>query len=232
MMLEIHIEKGIARLTLDHEAHGNSFGATEAVALSKVLKDKAVSALVLSGRGTRFFCTGGNLSEQATGTRAATLATQKKVRAALVALGTWPKPTLALVGGDAFGGGTELLSSFDFVLSAPHVLIGFWQRKLGLTFGWGGGARLSSKLGRHLKPHALKAGVFTAYQARDIGLVDEIYPAYDLEARGLELLRTILALPAYGEFKKLDAKNESKTFDKLWMNPTHKKIVDFHSKKK
>src|SRR5690348_2880138 len=112
MMLEIHIENRIARLVLNHESQGNSFGSNEGALLAKVLKDKTVSALILTGHGSRFFCTGGNLAEQAGTSRAAALSAQKKIRAALSALSEWPKPSVALVNGDCFGGGTELASCF------------------------------------------------------------------------------------------------------------------------
>lgn len=232
-MLEIQIENQIARLTLNHEDQGNSFGALDAEKLAKALKTKSLRGLILTGCGSRFFCTGGNLAEQSKAKNAkSSLDGQKKIRAALAALEKWPNPTLALVNGDCFGGGTELISSFDRVITVPHAMFGFWQRKLGLTYGWGGGARLLRRLGPKLFSESIGAKSFSAYHALEIGLVDSIVPETELSSRGDEWLKHVLSLPSYAECKALRAtpSSESKIFEKLWMNPAHKKVVQTHSK--
>ncbi|HEX4924321.1 MAG TPA: enoyl-CoA hydratase/isomerase family protein, partial [Bdellovibrionales bacterium] len=166
-MLQVHTEDSIALLILDHEDRGNSFGSNEAAVLAKTLKNKSLRGLILTGIGTRFFCTGGNLSEQAATGAQKAFAAQGRVREALQALQKWPHPTVALVNGDCFGGGTELVSAFDLVLATPHALFGFWQRKLGLTYGWGGGARLLRRLTpQALATRALETRLMTASEAR------------------------------------------------------------------
>lgn len=143
-------EFSFLKLVLDNEAEGNAFGlgtATELRRRLKTLKSKPVHGLFLTNKGSRFFCTGGNLNEQLKVSRAQSLKTQKSIREVLGEVSSLPIPTVVAVQGDAFGGGAELLASFDYVLCTPKVQIGIWQRRLGVTFGWGGGQKLLQRLG-------------------------------------------------------------------------------------
>lgn len=232
-MLQVHIEDSVALMVLDHEERGNSFGSSEAAVLLKTLKNKSLKGLVMTGTGTRFFCTGGNLAEQAESGAKKAYAAQERVRKALDELSAWPRPTVALVNGDCFGGGTELLSAFDLVLAAPHALFGFWQRKLGLTYGWGGGARLLRRLTpQALSVRSLDTRLVTATEAQRIGLVDGLIRLDAKYERAVAWIFETGALPAFSEMKSWSARNESAVFKRLWMNPSHKATVAKHAKKK
>ena len=91
----------------------------------------------------------------------------RKIRVQLKQLAHLPVPTLALVDGECYGGGVELLSCFDFIYSTPTSQFGLWQRKVGLTFGWGGGVRLLKRMSEHqLKQLCLEAKTLTALEAK------------------------------------------------------------------
>jgi hypothetical protein len=40
----------------------------------------------------------------------------------------------------------------------------------------------------------------------------------------------VLALPSFAEIKLWEVKNESRAFDKLWMNPVHREVIGKHLK--
>ena len=52
------------------------------------------------------------------------------------------KPTIAILNGNAVGGGCELASAFDFRLARSGIKLGFVQASLGITTGWGGASFL------------------------------------------------------------------------------------------
>src|SRR5699024_4055418 len=56
--------------------------------------------------------------------------------------------TIAAVNGPAYGGGCEIMLSFDFRIAAEEATFGFTQGKFYLPPGWGGLTRLTERVGR------------------------------------------------------------------------------------
>jgi ethylmalonyl-CoA/methylmalonyl-CoA decarboxylase len=86
-----------------------------------------------------------------------------------------PLITVASLAGAALGGGTELLTTFDYVCMDSTTFIRFVQTKMGVTSPWGGIHRLVDRIGRK---HALRivanAQPIDARMAHQIGLVDKV----------------------------------------------------------
>jgi enoyl-CoA hydratase/carnithine racemase len=143
-------------------------------------------------------------------------------------------PTVACVSGDVYGGGIELLSCFDFVFSAPHVRFGLWQRRIGLSYGWGGGKRITQRLGpiKSFQKSVL-ADTVSAYEALRIGLVDEIVPEFLLEKKTIETLRQLESLPKlpFEKLKNWNERQEQSVFESLWHGTEHKDALKKFSKK-
>src|SRR3954462_6271509 len=109
-MILTHKEIGnlrLARLELNSVNKGNSLGLVEARALAQHLKKLDCDGLLLTHEGKRFFCTGGDLRDQKISKREKSLNTQKLIRQNLAKIAKLPVPTVALLKGDAFGGGVE-----------------------------------------------------------------------------------------------------------------------------
>lgn len=223
-------QDGLLEFCLVNPQFGNSFGSLESKTLSKVLKEhrKNLKGLVFTAKG-RVFCSGGNLKlYKGLADRQAGIRVNQKIRHSLSELAQLPVPKLALVSGDCFGGGLELISAFDHVIAAPQVMFGFWQRRIGLSFGWGGGHRLGRRLGTgkllSLAKNAQKLG---AYEALQIGLVDEVCANSLLAIRGKNWLASQAALPSapLRFFSQWKESKEAEYFEKLWLNPDHKKAL-------
>src|SRR5690606_8509059 len=130
--------------------------------------------------------------------------------------------------GDCFGGGVELLSTFDFVVSTPKSFFGLWQRRIGLTFGWGGGIRLEKRVGaKKLIQASLLAHSFSAFEAAQIGLVDLILPAAHIENKALDLIAKLNKRPQvpFLPIKLWTSLKERSIFEKLWFNKDHQDIL-------
>ncbi len=228
MGLEYRLENGVLRVTLNAPSRGNSFSLKDAEALVAALDladREPVKGLLLGSVG-RLFCAGGDLDDYARMEAAERgRAVNGKIAAALARLASWPHPTAAVVSGDCFGGGVELVSAFDHVAAVPEAMFGLWQRRIGLTFGWGGGARLSARLGAgRLKALALSARSLSSYEALTLGLIDEIHLKAVIEARALEWLENAAGLPVapVAGLKTFEANGERRLFDGLWWNDEHR----------
>ena len=96
-----------------------------------------------------------------------------------------PMLTVALIRGNAVGGGSELSTMCDFRLMDADARIGFVQSTMGVATGWGGGTRLVQLLGRNKALKLLASGrVLRANEAVDIGLADGIVESQDEEEGG------------------------------------------------
>jgi enoyl-CoA hydratase/carnithine racemase len=221
--MRAEITDGILNIVLDSPNTKNAFGLGEAKQLSQSLKGD-IRLIVLSAKG-RVFCSGGNLQEYSKlKTKAAGIKINKDIRATLTKLSKFPAPKIALVTGDCFGGGIELLSCFDFILSEPHAFFGMWQRRQELSFGWGGYERLKKRM----SDSELQAWLFTgelksALSCKNLGLVNEIIPTGQMPIRLKALTKNLLSFKneSYEQIKKGIEKNETLLFEKLWWSSSH-----------
>jgi len=231
MALEVRLHEKILYVSLNHPERRNSFGVEEADKLVAAL-DKhqdEVQGLIFYAQGSTF-CSGGNLDDYAQmKTAAQGRAANRKIRAALEKLEQWHRPTVAVVEGDCFGGGVELLSAFDYVIAAPYCFFGLWQRRQGLSLGWGGGERLLKRLEmRDLQKLLLSARTMTSLEAFQVGLIDEMAVPEMLAERAQEWIRVASGWPRQPvrSIKTFDPRTEQKEFEKLWWSDEHRRKLN------
>ena len=206
----------------------NAFSITAARELRSLLDSPSYLALVFTAPG-RVFCSGGQLDDYATMTTPDEgRRVNDEIRNTLAHLTAISVPTIACVSGDAFGGGVELLSCFDYALSVSHAMFGLWQRKIGLSYGWGGGARLEKRIGSQaLRDLSLSARTIGAREALAIGLVDQLVQPSELQETATGLAAQLIRLPkeSHATLKSFDALSEADDFNKLWLNPSHSAVL-------
>jgi enoyl-CoA hydratase/carnithine racemase len=106
----------------------------------------------------------------------------KNIRKTMDDLEALPQPTIGVINGFAFGGGTELLLACDLRVAAPHAELGLTETSLAIIPGAGGTQRLPRLVGRsRAKDLILTARRIDAREAERIGLVNRIAPAGELE---------------------------------------------------
>ena len=226
MPLHSSLENGTLRFTFDEPARGNAFSPATAQALCDGLTefDGAFREIIVAARG-RFFCAGGDLAEYANMTDAAAgHEANREITRAIDALDAAPFPTLALAHGDCIGGGLELLACFDRVIASPEACFGFWQRRVGLSFGWGGEARLIRRIGEaNARRLAIEGAMIGAREALRLGLIDEIAPRATFEDRSARWVARSRRWPKapVGAFKARDP-GERERFEALWWGADHR----------
>lgn len=166
--------------TIDREDAGNAMAVELADAMTAELDalagDPALRALVITGRGDRFFCAGGDVKRYRALTERADLdAVFMRVRQLLDRFEALPVPVIAAVNGYAIGGGAEMLVACDIRFADAGAKIGFPQARLGIAAGWYGFERLARDCGyvRAMRL-AVSGELVSAAEAERIGLINEV----------------------------------------------------------
>ena len=103
-----------------------------------------------------------------------------------------PVPTIALVQGGCFGGGTGLVAACDVVIAADNAMFSIAEVRWGLTAAIIV-PQLNDAIGvRQLRRYGLTGERFNAEEARRIGLVHEVVPLAELAAAGERVVGHVL----------------------------------------
>lgn len=187
------------------------------------------SGIIFKSRG-RVFCSGGQLDDYAAmKEKTEGLRVNQEIAFGLKFISKLSATTVALVHGDCFGGGVELISAFDHIITAPDVAFGFWQRKIGLTYGWQGGSRLRHRIGlAKTRKLMLDAATITGREALRIGLVDQLVRGSQLEDSAINYVvqMSLLARSDRPALKTWTAKYENKLLEDLWWGPKHREVLN------
>jgi enoyl-CoA hydratase/carnithine racemase len=182
-------------LWIDREARRNALNSAVLAGIEAAVKaatlDSGVRAIVLTGAGDKAFCAGADLSE---GTRTF----QSTVDEPTTEFGrlarsvqTCGVPLIGRVNGACVAGGMAILGLCDLVIAAEHARFGLPEAKVGvfpmqvLVF------LRATMHARHIAELCLTGELIPAQRAAEMGIVNEIAPAGELDARVEALLAKI-----------------------------------------
>ncbi len=143
--------------------------------------DKDVASIVITGAGDKAFCTGGDQSAHE-GNYDGRGVVGLPIDELHGLIRDVPKPVIARVNGFAIGGGNVLATLCDLTIAADTAKFGQVGPKVGsFDGGWG-----TALLARHVGEKKAKEiwylnEVYTAQQAADMGLVNKVVPAAELD---------------------------------------------------
>jgi methylglutaconyl-CoA hydratase len=196
--LAVDVRESVALVVLSRPEVHNAFNATLIAELTRALqaleRDTTVRAVVLLGDG-KSFCAGADLNwmrEMAGYGDAENLADANALATMLKTLHRLSKPTIARVHGSAYGGGVGLVACCDIAFAAHDATFSFSEAKLGLIPATIAPYVVEAIGARHARRYFLSAERFTAAEAFRIGLVHDLYPLAELDARINELLGSLL----------------------------------------
>ena len=107
-------------------------------------------------------------------------------------LETLSVPTIAAVNGFALGGGMELAMACDMRIASENALFGQPEVGLGIIPGFGGTQRLPRLISEGMANELILSGrKIKAAQAKEIGLVNHVYPLESLMAEANKLASMI-----------------------------------------
>lgn len=197
--LEIERSDRIATLWMNRPAVHNAFDEALidelASACEELDADASVRVVVLGGRG-KHFSAGADLNWMRRASAASfddNVADARKFAGMLRALAGMSKPTIARVQGAALGGGTGLAAACDMAIAADDAVFATSEVKFGIIPAVIGPYVIRAIGPRQALRYFQSAERIPADQARAIGLVNDVAPAADLDARIATLAAALLA---------------------------------------
>ncbi len=190
--------RGVATVALNRPEVGNAYNGAMIdgllAAMDALSARPELRAVLLTGNG-RHFQVGADLAwvrAVARASAAESIAVSRATAEAIDRLNRLPVPTVALVQGGCFGGGTGMVAACDVVIAAEGATFSISEVRWGLT-----AAIIIPQLAdaisvRQLRRYALTAERFGAAEAQRIGLVHQVVPPAGLAAAGEEMVARLL----------------------------------------
>jgi 2-(1,2-epoxy-1,2-dihydrophenyl)acetyl-CoA isomerase len=208
----LRVQSGIARLTLNRPSASNAINDELARAFRHVVAELSertdVRAVVLAGQG-KTFCVGGDLkSVAAEGTNAPAYVHHiiENFHAGLLQLVNLPAPVVASVQGAAAGAGLGLALAADIVVAAEDAKFVMAYTNAGVTPDGGTTWILPRLIGLHRALDlTLRNRVLSAQEALQLGIITEVCPEAQLNARVSEIAASLADGPtnAFAQAKRL-----------------------------
>ena len=181
------VSSGVADVTLRRADKLNALTLTMLAELEHVIESLEVHSnvrlLTITGQGEAF-SVGADLEQF--GAQAPEAARTQWIAAghrAFNRLAAFPRPTVAVVNGAAFGGGLELALACDLRIGAATATLGQPEVRVGTVPGWGGTARLIAAIGASRARELILTGRhLDAETACAWGLLNAVAPPDDLPA--------------------------------------------------
>jgi len=190
--------RGVATVTLNRPEVNNAYNdqllAGLHAAMDALRDAEGLRVVVIKGNG-RHFQAGADLAwisgvakQGPDENEAASRLTAEAMRR----LDTCPVPTLALIQGGCFGGGTGVAASCDVVIASEDAIFSIAETRWGLMAGIIL-PQLCHAMGvRQVRRYALTGERFGAHEARRLGLVHEVCPNGGLEEAGNKIIEAVL----------------------------------------
>ncbi|MCK4482592.1 enoyl-CoA hydratase/isomerase family protein [Candidatus Bathyarchaeota archaeon] len=174
-------DDGVAKITINRPPF-NILNVETLREISKALedvgKDDGIKVLVITGAGEKAFSAGVEIKDHLPDKIEETLESFHRVFHLLAEIN---KPTVAVVRGFAYGGGCELASACDIVLASEDAQFGQQEVKVG-AIPTVATVLLPTIIGRKKALEIIFTGdTLTAAEAKEIGLINEAFPASELE---------------------------------------------------
>ena len=229
-------ERGVATVTLNRPEVNNAYNDDMIRGLLSAMDDLSskpgVRVVVLKGNG-RHFQAGADLAwvrSIAGNSKEENLRASRSTAEAVDRLNRLPVPTVALVQGGCFGGGTGIVSACDIVIAADNTQFSITEVRWGLT-----AAIIIPQLSdaisvRQLRRYALTGERFGAVEAQRIGLAHMVTPADRLAAAGEEMVTRLLENGPIAM-----AETKAIILESAWGNidrGTFDALVDSHARKR
>jgi enoyl-CoA hydratase/carnithine racemase len=186
----------IAVITLNRPLADNAITTEMGARLTEVLETIAVRPSIrvamITGAGERAFSVGSDLRQRKSMTKEQWLRQRQDFDRTLYTLRQVRKPIFAVVNGIAYGGGSEIAQSTDFIIASDNATFGQPEAMIGLSAGGGSPALLPRLLPRGRALQMLMTGdPITAHEAHRIGMVNEVHPPGKLMAAARSIAEKI-----------------------------------------
>jgi enoyl-CoA hydratase len=196
VLVEYAADERVALITLNRPQADNAITTEMGARLTEILETIAVRprtrAAVITGAGDRAFSVGSDLRQRKDMTKEDWLRQRQDFDRTLYTLRQLRKPIFAAVNGVAYGGGSEIAQSTDFIIASDNATFGQPEAMIGLSAGGGSPVFLPRVLPPGKALQMLMTGdPITAQEAYRLGMVNEVHPQGELMAAARQIAEKI-----------------------------------------
>lgn len=210
-------EERISIITINRPESLNALNAKTiqeiSTALDQLNSEATCRAVIITGSGEKSFVAGADIKEFSDfGQEKAEELARNGQNSLFNKIENLSKPVIAAVNGFALGGGLELAMACHIRYASENAKLGLPEVTLGLIPGYGGTQRLPKLVGKGLANEIIfSAKMIPAQRAKEIGLVNEVFPIEELLTKTKELANTIANNSPMAISKAIQAVNLSDT---------------------
>lgn len=185
-LVEISVRDAVGTLTLNDPDRRNALSSRlidELVSALNELREGEVRVAILrAAAGVKTWSAGHDVRELPTNGRDP-LTYNDPLRQAIRVIQHFPGPVIALIEGGVWGGACEMVMSCDMVIAADTATFAITPAKLGVPYNIGGTLNLIQSVSLPvIKEMLFRARPIPASYAHDIGIVNHVVPAAELQA--------------------------------------------------
>lgn len=207
MDVNINVRNSATWIQLNRPERRNAFDPEMAAAIVQAIEGATASrAVVITGSGGSF-CAGGALTSLAHPTEPELRQMYEGSLKLFDAIRRCPRPVIAAVNGAAAGGGNELVVACDLAIAARSATFGQTGPRVGSAPVTGATNVMAVQIGeKRAKELSMLCRRYTAEQALQMGLVNEVVDDQDLEATVDQWVAELSVLsPRYLEITKVSS---------------------------
>ena len=193
----------------------NSDVAKELISIfEKTGTDDTVKVIILTGEGDRAFSAGADIEYMSKISPDESVEYAKLGQLLTATVENVRQPTIAAVNGFALGGGCELAMSCDIRLASDTAKLVQPEVTIGIPPGWGGTQRLLRIVGIAKAKELVYTGkMIKADEAKEIGLVNHVFPLASLMEEATKMAKAIAENSAIGVQMSKTAINKGRNAD-------------------
>ena len=188
---------GIATITINRPEVRNAVRPKTYEELTDAFKtaaeDPTVGVVVITGAGDKAFCAGGDVRDQSSRNPHVGRMHMRRLFALSSVMRMMDKPIIAKVRGFCVGSGNEINVFCDLTVASEDSKFGQVGPRVGSIPIWGACQLLARYVGeRKAREMLYTCKIYTAQQALEMGLINEVCPVEDLDRVVDELCQSIL----------------------------------------
>ncbi len=217
-LITTSVSEGVCTVTINRPEKLNAMNMNVAKEIVTTFKDLGtrddVKVIIITGSGEKAFSAGADIEYMSEITPDESVEYAKLGQLVTATVETVKQPTIAAVNGFALGGGCELALSCDIRLAADTAKMGQPEVTIGIPPGWGGTQRLMRIVGIAKAKELVYTGkMIKAAEAKEIGLVNHVYPHESLMEEATNMAKAIAKNSAIGVQMSKTAINHGRNAD-------------------
>ena len=190
--------RGIAEVVLNRPERNNAYNGAMIAELinsfTSLYNNNDVKVVLIKGNGKHF--QGGAdlewLKEIGKLNKEENIEVSRRTASAIKGLTEFPKPTIAMIHGGCFGGGTGIAAAADIVVASEDAIFSIAEARWGVMAGIII-PHLNASIGvRNVRRYALTCERFDANEAKNIGLVHQICKTGELNNTVMPIIESLL----------------------------------------